>query len=246
MINKPIVHLYALCWNEEKIIPFFLRHYNQFVDQFFIYDNESTDNSVHLFLQQPNVIVRSYSSNGQIRDDFYLAIKNHEWKKSRDIADIVIVCDMDEFLYAPEIMHILTKFKTDPFTIIRPTGFDMISANFNFNNNEQITNTVQFGVRKPDFDKLIIFKPNSIVDMNYLAGCHSAKPVGDIQYGDYDVKLLHYKNLTFNYVLERMHIFKTRLSDYNMKYKYGIQYTFDDSEHIKYFLSTLQKSTKII
>ena len=34
------VHVYAQCWNEVEMLPFFFRHYDGLVDQYFIYDDE--------------------------------------------------------------------------------------------------------------------------------------------------------------------------------------------------------------
>ena len=38
-IRHPIVHYYAVCWNEEKMLPFMFQYYDQFVDHYTIYDN---------------------------------------------------------------------------------------------------------------------------------------------------------------------------------------------------------------
>ena len=43
-----IVHVYALCWNEEKMLPFFFKHYDNIADQYFIFDNDSRDNSLSM------------------------------------------------------------------------------------------------------------------------------------------------------------------------------------------------------
>jgi hypothetical protein len=36
-----IVHLHASCWNEERMLPFFCRYYDRFVDHYFIHDRAS-------------------------------------------------------------------------------------------------------------------------------------------------------------------------------------------------------------
>ena len=81
-MNKPIVHLYALCYNEEIILPYFLRHYLQFVDHVTIFDNYSTDSSELIAKKHKNVHVEKYDTNNKVNDDVYLLIKNHCWKKT--------------------------------------------------------------------------------------------------------------------------------------------------------------------
>ena len=56
-MEKPVVHLYAVCWNEERILPHFMAHYGPMVDHFTIYDNGSTDSTLELLASYPNVTV---------------------------------------------------------------------------------------------------------------------------------------------------------------------------------------------
>src|SRR5436305_14307053 len=98
------VHLYALCWNEIRILPFFLRHYRPFVDRFFVLDDGSTDGSRELLAQQSDVtlIDRSFRETDSFVSDactFY----NEAWKASRGSADWVVVCNVDEHLYHPSM-----------------------------------------------------------------------------------------------------------------------------------------------
>jgi hypothetical protein len=37
------VRLYATCWNEEKMLPYFFRHYDTLVSRYFVFDDGSTD-----------------------------------------------------------------------------------------------------------------------------------------------------------------------------------------------------------
>ena len=43
-----IIHLHATCWNEERMLPFFFRYYDRFVDRYFIHDNQSSDGSIEI------------------------------------------------------------------------------------------------------------------------------------------------------------------------------------------------------
>ena len=33
------VHLYSICWNDARILPYFFRHYDSLVDRYVIYDD---------------------------------------------------------------------------------------------------------------------------------------------------------------------------------------------------------------
>lgn len=241
---KPVVHLYALCWNEEKIIPYFMSHYVDFVDNFFIYDNESTDSSIELLQKYRNVEIITYKSDNKIRDDIYLNIKNNEWKKSRGFADFVIVCDMDEFLYHENIIEYLINMKNNNFSISNITGYDMISEKFDFNYNHKLTSLLKTGIPSIWFNKLCIFNPNKIDEINYLPGAHIASPTGNVIFNDETLKLLHYKNLSLEYAKNKLNMYKNRLSDLNIKNQWGIQYQNDFDYN--YFYDTLSKSYNVI
>ena len=49
------LHLYALCWNEGRMLPYFFRHYRSLVERFFIFDDGSTDGSLEFLRAQPDV-----------------------------------------------------------------------------------------------------------------------------------------------------------------------------------------------
>ena len=62
--NHVIIHVYALCWNEEKMLPYFFKHYDNIADQYYIFDNNSTDNSLSMLRSHPKVIIDSFEIEG--------------------------------------------------------------------------------------------------------------------------------------------------------------------------------------
>jgi glycosyltransferase involved in cell wall biosynthesis len=54
------VHLYAQCWNDEFMLPFFFRHYDSFVDRYVIFDDGSTDQTLSILSNHPRVDVRRF------------------------------------------------------------------------------------------------------------------------------------------------------------------------------------------
>ena len=91
-----------------------------------------------------------------------------------------------------------------------------------------------------------MFKPKSIKSINFNFGCHVAAPMGDVKYFNQPIKLLHYKRLGLDYFLNRMAIYKKRISDFNKKNKLGFEYAFQKEEHSEKFLSELNKKDFII
>ena len=53
---------------------------------------------------------------------------NQCWKQSRDVADWVIVTDVDEHLYHPQGTEYLARCAVEGVTLIPALGYQMISA----------------------------------------------------------------------------------------------------------------------
>jgi len=235
------IDLYSICYNEELILPYFIKHYSTFVSNITIYDNYSTDNSNNI-LKESNCNVIKYDSNNQIRDDIYLNIKNNCWKDSK--ADFVIVCDTDEFLYCD--LKTLQYCKDNKFTLISPFGYNMISHSLPKTSN-QIYEEIQYGVFDKNFSKCIIFDPKEIEDINYEPGCHTIKPRGNIKtYNMNDVKLLHYKFLSLDYVINKNKIYNSRLSDINKQHNWGLHYQYTIEKITEEYNEIYKNKIKII
>lgn len=219
------IHLYTISWNEEVMIPHFLSYYAGFCEKIFIYDNFSTDKTKEIALSYPCVTFLQYDTQDEIRDDIYLKIKNEAWKKSRGTADFVIVCDMDEFLYHENLQELLKGYKENKTTLIRPTGFNMIHDTAP-DSKTNLFSDIQYGVRSTDFDKVILFDPNLIEEINYGSGSHACTPMGVIHYGTDAIRLLHYKYLGLDHVIKRYRLMSARLSKYNKKHGLGFHYSF--------------------
>jgi hypothetical protein len=241
------IHAYFLCKNEEMILPHLLNHYSQFCEKITFFDNESTDNSrsiINDFDKCKTVIVDN-KTNGVIRDDIYLDIKNNCWKA--DNVDLVIVADADEFLYHPDLINFLSENKYD---VYYPTGYNMISAHFPMDYDKLLVDQVRYGAYDPGYSKSIIFNPQTLQDINFTPGCHHSSPVSKNSYElsiykGQDLKLLHYKNLSFDYRYNKNSLYGATLSDINKKFGYGFHYNFSYDEQYKEF-DSLYKSKKLV
>jgi hypothetical protein len=107
---RPIVHLYAVCWNEAHILPFFFRNYEPWVQRFVIFDNGSTDGTQALLSAKPNVELRRFPwfhPDSFVRSQRKL--QNTCSRESRGVADWVVVTAIDEHLHHPDIHDFLRR-----------------------------------------------------------------------------------------------------------------------------------------
>jgi glycosyltransferase involved in cell wall biosynthesis len=189
-----------------------LRHYTQFADVILL-EGHSTDRTVEIG-QSFGAKIMKVDTHDQVNDAIYLQVKNNAWKGSK--ADWVIICDTDEFIYHPNIVEYL---KNTTSTIFRPRLFNMYSEFFP-SGDGQIYDEVKFGV--DGGGKTNIFRPDQITEINYLPGCHNARPEGNVILNlNSELITMHFKNLSREYVIERNKYLFNRLSDVNKLYKWG-------------------------
>jgi len=241
------IHVYAVCWNESKFLPFFLDHYSKISDQITIFDNYSTDNSVEIINSYPNTRVINYGTNGEIVDDVWQYMKNNMWKTSVGKCDWVIVCDIDEMLYHPNMSQFLIDMKNDEYTLLDPETYHMFSEDYPKYDGKSIMEICKTGFKdNGSFGKILIFNPNVIEDINYIPGAHKCEPVGNVKVykSDGDFKLLHYKFLCLETLQEKYRIYAERMSDNNLKKGQSKHYLMSDSLE-KQFIS-LRKIVKEI
>lgn len=206
------IHLYALCWNDVRMLPFFLRHYEAFVERFVIFDDGSTDGSLELLRAHPRVEVRQFvwqHPESYVRSE--LEHYNHCWKESRGIADWVIVTDIDEHIFHPDIGGFLARCFAQGVTVIPTLGYEMLSEQFP-EPDEQLCKTRLWGAPAAEMCKMSVFSPNEIRETNYSPGGHLAAPVGHVIAPPRDeLLLLHYKLLGQEYTTTRHQELLTRM-----------------------------------
>lgn len=218
-----IIHAHILAYNEEKILPFTLDYYSNICEKIFVYDNMSTDGSDEIYARYPKVSVIKWSSNDEINELNYVNLKSNGYKQFSREADWVIVCDCDEFLYHPRLLDKLKYYKENNITVPKINGHDMVSEKFPVYDGEPITDKIKTGSEVyPPFCKNIIFNPK--LDVQYGIGGHSFQCNNAVYSNSPELKLLHYKFLSVEYV-ERIYKARAeRLSEFNKKNKFGEHY----------------------
>ena len=247
-LSKPIIHLYATCWNEARIVPYFMDHYSKFVDEFHIYDNMSSDSTVERLARHKNVTITPFDTGGTFDEATLLQIRNNEWKKSRGFADFVIVCDMDEFLFHPEMTSLLRLLKKHAFTVVKPHGYNMVSENLpEFDGVRAITQLIRTGVPdEKNYSKTIFFNP-MLKDINFGPGCHKSHPQGTIkQYHSSRLKLLHYKLVDRETIARKTEGCRERMSENNKRHGWSRHYMKPEDQAIREFDHMLSLGRKII
>ena len=242
-IHRPIVHYYAVCWNEERMLPFVFDYYSKFVDKFIMYDNGSTDKSIEIINAQKNTNYVHFETDG-FDDTVHAEIKNNCWKQSRGKADFVIVCDIDEFVYHPQIELFLDKLKKERISLPSPHGYSMYSETFPVLG-QGITEQIRTGVADEGYSKCLLFDPNLIYEVNYDPGAHICHPLGIVNRNE-DYKVLHYKNLDIDAVLCRTRINAARLSPANKELNLGFGYLYPEERIRKEFEEGLKNSQDVV
>jgi len=74
------IEAYIVTYNDERILPYTLRHYKQFAD-IIIVDNNSSDRTIDIATES-GVIVRSGDMPDELNEFKLVEIKNNCWKDS--------------------------------------------------------------------------------------------------------------------------------------------------------------------
>jgi Glycosyl transferase family 2 len=220
---KQRIHLYCLCWNEARMLPFFFRHYDKFVDAYFVFDNGSTDESITVLENHPRVTLAHFDVTGDSFVDEERRLCDSIWRGSD--ADWVIVTDIDEHIYHPNLIDYLQTCTDQGITAIRSAGYEMVSDQFP-SGDQPLTELVTQGQRSAGHDRLCIFNPKAITATNFDPGRHQAKPEGRVAWPSYpEVLLLHYKQLGKEYVIARSAELRPGLRSGDLEKRWGVHYT---------------------
>lgn len=206
------------------MLPFFFRHYDEFVQRYIIYaDLDSTDETLDILRAHPRVEIRpvSVSGDAQSLHQAGAALIKDCWKESRTTADWVIMTDIDEHVYHPDLPGYLANCKKNGITIIPALGFQMLSKSFP-SSDTHLSQQLTMGAPWSQMSKLNVFSPADIDEINYTPGRHTANPEGNVVLPDSDeLLLLHYKYIGFEYTHGRHEQSSQRLREMDIAHGWG-------------------------
>jgi glycosyltransferase involved in cell wall biosynthesis len=238
------IKAFILTFNEADIIAFTVKHYQQFCSEIHIYDNYSTDDTRDICTKM-GCIVHMFGQEGVLDDREYLKVKNNCWKEHRD-ADLVVVCDADEILYDCYGLHpkndsVFLKH----ITLVKCKGYNLYSDCPPIDSWEEI----KLGYSEPLYDKVLMFNPRHITDINYGYGAHGARPVVNnnnplISKGDYRLHHMRYVG-GVDRMIARYNTYKTRMCEFNKLNGLGFQYLKSDNDIRNEWEEVKQKSILI-
>ncbi len=214
-----------MAWNEERLLPYFFRHYDRWVERYVVYDDNSSDRTLEILHAHPRVEVRRLVRS--VPDSFVLsaqALHNRCWKESRGAADWVVITAIDEHLHHPDFEGYLAECSRQGVTAIPALGFDMVADEFPAGD-RPLHELVRLGVPSEDMSKLSLFDPNRLSKTRFQPGRHLAIPQGNVRYPAEDRLLnLHFKTLGADYTLARYRLLSKGLGPRDGTRGFGHQY----------------------
>jgi len=247
MHPAPLIDVYTICWNEQRMLPYFLRHYGQFARRIVVSDDGSTDSTVQIARSHPLTEVRPSGLAREFDGEAErLALREQQWRESRGRADWVVVVDCDEFLWHPDLVDYLRDCRRRGVTVPRTLGYEMVANHFP-STGAQIYDEIRNGVRANHMDKLVIFDPGAVDSMNYAVGRHHAQPAGRIAFdSDPGLLLLHYKHLGAKYVLPRYRELEGRRTVEDRWMGWSAHYEWPDQLLLDWHRTAMQNAVDVL
>jgi hypothetical protein len=245
VVRDPVIHLYCLCWNEERMLPFFFRHYDPLVARYFVFDNGSTDRSIEMLSQHPKVTLGEFRTVGESVINEAPAFYETVWHRSRKQADWIFIVNIDELLYHPDGKDYFKRCMRRGQTVVPAVGYEMVSEDFP-HRHANLPDHFTRGVRAIYMDKPCAFRPRAIRKIRYALGRHSANPVGYVAYPPVpELRLLHYKYLGEDYLIERSAELGARTPESDRKKRLGSKYFRSREQLIERHRSLMRKAKPV-
>ena len=210
----------AACYNEPEFVSQFLRHYSPRVDQVYLIDNESTDETLAPIHDYPNVEVSVYSTGGVF--DGYR--KQDEILKRKaacvGLFDYVLLLDIDELVLPKDpalpIREVLESLPGHP--VYGTEGYNMYGYpdDLPYDPQKPLIEQRKRGVRNDYYSKPIVVRPE--YGGEYILGFHA---VDGVLPKLAPFNLLHYRGFDEAVYVRRSLRFAGRLTGPGRNYNGG-------------------------
>lgn len=232
------VEAHIIAWNEAETIHLTIRHYKQFCDRIIIYDNFSTDNTREI-AESLECEIKPFGIAGVLDDREYTKLKNNCWKGSN--ADWVIIVDADEILdFSEDNFQRLARLRFEEYTLVKPKGWQVVSQDVPI----EFWGEVKTGFQYDQYSKLCCFNPKEVKEIDYVHGCHVAKPKGSVRIIEAGT-LFHYRKVGgVDRLLKRYALYKDRMSDWNIRWNAGEHYRREEQRLRKEWKEEWDKSVE--
>ena len=229
------IDIVILAYNEERMLPYMLRHYQTFARRIRVYDGRSTDRTRAIAMAMGAEVI-DWDTKDCLNDQMALELKNSCWKGSD--ADWIGLFDADELLYFPNgVEATLKAYEEQGVVMVRPYGWNMISEDWP-KGSGQIYDEIQYGARYDSawgYGKPVFFKPAKVRETGFNVGAHDSKtvlvdgtqlpPIEQRPFSNPPAHLLHFKWIgPAGAIIERLKLRRERLSADNIAKHWGDYY----------------------
>ena len=224
-----ILEAHIIAWNEERMLPWTLRHYSLLGFKIILWDSGSTDRTREI-AAAAGIEVRDFKMDG-VNDQVLYQHKSTCWQGTK--ADWVVVVDTDELVYFPQPMpDLLASYELEDLPIVKLRGYDMLSYYDPDPKGPPITRQIIFGARGDEwYGKPALINPREIKSLLFGAGAHKVENCILKNGKSYTVPatptdppayLLHYHHLgPIERIAARYDLHRSRFAPVNRQYNWG-------------------------
>lgn len=236
------VSIFLLCYNEELLLPYTIKHYRQYFPnaEIVLIDNYSTDNSCKI-AEENGCKVHKYESNNIMDEHLLIWVRSHIWKKFVNDS-WVIVCDMDEWLDITETE--LEAEESKGTTILSTQGVNMIGYSKKADLSDINLFDLKLGFFDDNFSKRVCFKYPDITSIEYWFGAHKCFPQGKIIFSEKKYYLRHYNFLGAEYLIDK-HKKRYERNEKSRNIGLNTHYLNESNEIIKIYEENIKKAVLI-